>query len=139
MGRIIKTESAGKDRNKYAKEISLCIRELFKQTSIDNSAKDKVAYVVLALREIESSIDVSVAAWEKRGYWVKADRFRLDWNWTGKAARDLDFALRNDDWANIAAACTKIAGHFTNITITKGHRLGEPWVGAFEQLKKITT
>ncbi len=38
----------------------------------------------LALEEINSNIDKSVEAWEKRGYWVKADKFRLDWEWSGK-------------------------------------------------------
>ena len=39
--------------------------------------------MVLALEEIAVSIDVSVQAWEKRDYWVKADRFRMEWEWAG--------------------------------------------------------
>ena len=39
------------------------------------------------LEAIDESIEQSVAAWEKRGYWLKADRFRQEWRWAGDLGR----------------------------------------------------
>lgn len=94
------------------------------------------AYIVLALKDINSSIDESVEAWEKRGYWVKADRFRLDWDWTGRSAAELERNLLAEDWSMVAITCTKIASHFQNVTVAENNRLGKPWLGAFDRLKK---
>ncbi|MGA9531981.1 MAG: hypothetical protein WBR18_04630 [Anaerolineales bacterium] len=56
--------------------------------------QDLLAYVGLALKEIVESVGQSAEAWEKRGYWVKADRFREEWRWAedvlGAASRALE-------------------------------------------------
>jgi hypothetical protein len=72
MSPIINPESAGKERTQLSKAIVLAVRELAKQTDITNEAKDLAAFIALSLKSISDGIDVSVAAWEKRGYWVKA-------------------------------------------------------------------
>ena len=43
-----------------------------------------------------TGIDSSVAAWEKRGYWVKADRFRMEWAWAGSLAEKMRTAMRKE-------------------------------------------
>ena len=53
-----------------------------RQKEPDKTTKDLVAFVILALREIAAGIEKSVTAWEKRGYWVKADKYRMDWEWS---------------------------------------------------------
>ena len=83
---------------------------------------------------ISDGIDVSVAAWEKRGYWVKADRFRMDWMWTGQYADKMKVAIFTDDWGTIAMLMPQIAQKFSKIEVSKNHRLGRPWEGALKQL-----
>jgi len=75
LSKIYSPESAGKDRTRLSKTIVLALRELMKQTEPDATTRDLTAFIVLALEEIAANIDGSVEAWEKRGYWVKADRF----------------------------------------------------------------
>ncbi|MFN8387184.1 MAG: hypothetical protein U0V48_06705, partial [Anaerolineales bacterium] len=75
MSRVINPDSAGKDRARLSKAIVLAVRELAKQTEVTQEAKDIAAFISLALKTISEGIDTSVAAWEKRDYWVKADRF----------------------------------------------------------------
>src|SRR3954468_10908821 len=81
MSRIINPDSAGKERTQLTKGIILSIRELAKQADPGPESRDMAAFIALALTVISESIDISVAAWEKRGYWVKADKFRMEWLW----------------------------------------------------------
>jgi hypothetical protein len=134
MSPIINPESAGKERTQLSKAIVLAVRELAKQTDVTGEAKDLAAFIAMALRSISDGIDVSVAAWEKRGYWVKADRFRMDWMWTGQLAEKMKTALLAEDWATIAMLMPQIAQKFSKIEIAKNHRLGKPWLGAYGQL-----
>lgn len=134
MSRIINPESAGKERTQFSKAIVLAVRELAQQTEVSGEARDLAAFIAIALRNISEGIDVSVAAWEKRGYWVKADRFRMDWMWTGQYAEKMKGALLADDWGTIAMLMPQIAQRFGKIEVSKNHRLGKPWVGAYAQL-----
>ena len=134
MSPIINPESAGKERTQLTKAIVLAVRELAKQSDVTNEARDLAAFIALALKSISDGIDVSVAAWEKRGYWVKADRFRMDWLWTGQVAEKLKTAIFADDWGTIAMLLPQIGQKFSKIEVSKNHRLGKPWVGAYGQL-----
>ena len=134
MSRIINPESAGKERTQFSKAIVLAVRELAKQTEVTEETKDLAAFIAVALKSISEGIDVSVAAWEKRGYWVKADRFRMDWMWTGQYAEKMKVAIFTDDWGTIAMLMPQIAQKFSKIEISKNHRLGTPWTGALKQL-----
>ncbi|HKI53793.1 MAG TPA: hypothetical protein VJ987_06685, partial [Anaerolineales bacterium] len=86
MSRLIKTDTVGKDRTRLSKGIVIAIRELAKQNEVTTESKDLAAFIALALQTIADGIDESVAAWEKRDYWVKADRFRMEWRWAGQSA-----------------------------------------------------
>ena len=134
MSRIINPESAGKERTQLTKAIVLAVRELAQQTDVTSDAKDLAAFLALALRSISEGIDVSVAAWEKRGYWVKADRFRMEWLWTGQYADKLKAAILAEDWGAIAMLLPQIAQKFSKIEVSKNHRLGKPWVGSYGRL-----
>jgi len=134
MSTIINPESAGKERTQLSKAIVLAVRELAKQTDVNEDAKDLAAFIAIALRNISQGIDVSVAAWEKRGYWVKADRFRMEWLWTGSVADKMKVAIFTNDWGTIAMLMPQIAQRFNKIAVSDNHRLGRPWAGAFKQL-----
>lgn len=135
MSRLIKTDTAGKDRTRLSKAIVLAVRELAKQKDVTAEARDLAAFLALALQTIADGIDESVAAWEKRGYWVKADRFRMEWLWTGQFASKIKDALLKDDWGTIALLMPQIAAKFNKIQIAENHRLGKPWVGSYKRLK----
>ena len=136
MSRIVNTESAGKERTQLTKAVALAVRELAIQTQPGVEARDLAAFIVLALFRISETIDYSVAAWEKRDYWVKADTFRREWAWSGQYAGKMLQAVKTDDWENIAIISTKIAEKMNKFTVPPSHRLGHPWVGAWEELKK---
>ena len=134
MSPLINPESAGKERTQLTKAIVLAVHELAKQTDVTNDARDLAAFIALALKTISEGIDVSVVAWEKRGYWVKADRFRMEWMWTGQVADKMKSAVLAEDWGTVAMLSAQIAQKFNKIVVSENHRLGKPWVGALGQL-----
>ncbi len=136
MSRIINPDSAGKERSRLTRAVVLAIRELAQQAEPGAEARDLAAFITLALSIISETIDVSVAAWEKRGYWVKADRFRMDWAWSGQYAERMSRAVLSEDWASVAQIAAQTAQKLNKIVVPPGHRLGRPWVGAWEELKK---
>ena len=136
MSRVINPDGAGKERNRLVKSVVLAMRELMRQPEPNDHSRDLAAYIALALLEIHETIESSVAAWEKKGYWVKADRFRMDWIWAERMGGQLREAVLNDDWATIAMTVAGLGGKLSNVDVPVRHRLGTPWEGAFRQLSK---
>jgi hypothetical protein len=133
LSRVINPDSARKRRTQLTRAIVLAIRELMKQPEPNAQAHDLAAFMTLALEEIAETIDVSVQAWEKRDYWVKADRFRMEWEWAGELGRAMRTALQSEEWGKIAVTTAKIAQKLNKITIPERNRIGQPWVGAFSR------
>jgi hypothetical protein len=134
LGRIIKTASAGKDRILLEKSIVLAIRELARQTDIDDTTRDLAAYIAISLVAIGETIDESVAAWEKRGYWVKADRYRMEWSWATKMGEDLIHAVINEEWGMVAQIIASVTPKMSKVKVSPRNRLGKPWTGSRERL-----
>ncbi len=133
MTRIIKTTTPGKERTHFSKAIVITIRAFIRQQEPDAEIKDRVAFIILALREIADGIDKSVIAWEKRGYWVKADKYRMEWQWVEPLAAKLDKAFRVEDWGVVAGFMVEIMARFNQIKVSDRHRMGEPWKGAYSE------
>ena len=136
MSRIINPEGSGKERTRLTKEIVISIRELMKQTEPDDKSRDLAAFISIALHEITKTIETSVTAWEKRGYWVKADRFRMEWAWADRLGDTMQQAVIDDDWAGVAITSSKIAQKLMAVKVSDRHRLGAPWEGAWNRLLK---
>lgn len=136
MTRIIKTSTPGKERAWLSKAIVISIRAFMRQEQPDKHTRDIVAFIILALKEIAAGIDKSVVAWEKRGYWVKADKYRLSWQWAGEFAESLAQAYEKSEWHTIAELLMNIMVHFEDIKVSDRYRMGEPWVGADKEYQK---
>ena len=136
MSRVYNPDSAGKERNQLTRGIVLALRELMKQQRTDETTKDLAAFVVIALVEVNATIESSVSAWEKRGYWVKADKFRLEWEWSGLYSTTLREALLKGDWGTVALTSAKIAQKLGKVTVPERNRLGTPWVGCWQKLSQ---
>jgi len=136
MSRIINPESAGKQRTQLSKAIVLAVRELARQKDVTAETRDLASFIAMALQIIADGIEVSVTAWEKRDYWIKADKFRMEWLWAGQIAEKMRTSVLSEDWASVALLSAQTAQKLVKIKVSDNHRLGKPWVGAFEQLKK---
>lgn len=135
MGRVIRTENLSTERNRLMKAMTIALRELGKQPGFNSQARDLAAFIVLALENVAASIEASVLPWEKRDYWLKADRFRMDWAWVQPLAMQLRTALLADDIGEVAASVAKLGTRLQDVEVSAKHRLGTPWVGAWDQLQ----
>jgi hypothetical protein len=136
LTRIIKLDGVGKQRKRLTKEVVIAIRELMRQDAVNDETKDLAAFIALNLEAIYQTIDQTVAAWEKRDYWVKADRFRLEWSWSGTLAQEMREAILEEDWQKVALTSAEAAQKLNNVQVAKRHRMGEPWHGAWIDFEK---
>ena len=134
MSRIINLEGAGKQRQKLTREVVVAIRKLMGQTEINDETRDLAAFIAANLDAIDETIELTVTPWEKRDYWVKADKFRMEWSWCTKFAGEMRDALIQEDWQGVAQVSVKIADKLGNVKIPKRHKLGEPWHGSWREL-----
>ena len=136
MSRIINPNSAGKERTRMTRAIALAVRELARKKAVDTESRDIAAFISIALKSVAETIEVSVVAWEKRNYWVKADKFRMKWRWAGRYSEEMRLAVLDDDWISVAQISMKIALELQKITISDKHRMGRPWIGSWRRLEK---
>lgn len=134
MSRVIKTDSAGKDRALLVHGIFVAIQELARQNEINNRTRDLAAFIALSLEAVSETIDASVIAWEKRGYWVKADRFRLEWEWSGRLGGQMRQAVIDEDWTTVAKTAAQAAEKLKDIKPLKRQPKTEPWNGAWHSM-----
>jgi hypothetical protein len=93
LGRVINPERAGQERTQLTRGIVLALRELAQKTDIDAETRDLAAFIGLALWAVWEGIEATIAPWEKRGYWIKADRFRMEWAWSQNLGLELQLAV----------------------------------------------
>lgn len=136
MTRIINLDGVGKQRKRLTREVVLAVRELVRQGEVTDETKDLAAFIAMNLQAIYETIDLTVAAWEKRDYWVKADRFRLEWAWSGKLAEQMREAIKNEDWQTVALTSAEAGQKLHKVQVPKRHRMGEPWHGAWAEYNK---
>ena len=135
MSRLINSESAGKERTRLSKIVVISIRELLHQQESSDLTRDLIACVLLSLDGIYDTVDVSVEAWEKRGYWIKADRFRMDWQWTKIVADQMRPLVEAENYNELIPLMVQVLQSLGNVKVSENHRLGTPWKGAWEALQ----
>ncbi len=134
MARIINTANPGKLRNQARRTIAEMLRHLMTKGTLDDEARDMVATIVYALREIDATIEVTTEAWEKRDYYLKADKFRLEWEWAAPAADRLEAIVRWNKWDRLPQEIVGLAQRFADIKIVKFTRAEDTWQGNYRQL-----
>jgi hypothetical protein len=134
LSRLIKTGSASKDRILLEKGVVMAIRELALQSGIDETTRDLLAYIALSLKAISETIDNSVTAWEKRGYWVKADHYRMEWVWASNWGEEMKQAILDEDWGSVAKITGRVTQKMSTVKIAQKNRLGSPWIGSYKKL-----
>ena len=134
MSPVINPDGVGKQRDRLMRGVTLALRTVATRTQVDAETRDLVACMALALNEIYATIDVTCAAWEKRDYWLKADQFRREWGWSGRAAEKMERVVLGEEWQNLPAQMVELAKHLAKVNLPKRNTLGTPWVGAYKKL-----
>jgi len=136
MSRVIHTGSASTERNRLKKALVLAIRELMKQSEPNETSRDLIAFILLCLERITETVEESAEAWEKRGYWLKADHFRMEWEWARLLAERIRPNVLTENYNKIIPDLIELSQSLNDVTISDNHRLGTPWLGAWDQLHK---
>lgn len=140
MGRVINTNTPGKRRNAMMRTIAEILRRIGQQGGeVNDSIRDMVATIIYCLREIDDSIIDTIKAWEKRGYWQKADKFQQEWMWAELSAKRLEKILKDDNWTTLPEDMMKLFPHFSDIVINKMTRKPSDWEGAYDKLMEELT
>lgn len=133
MGRVIQTESPGKIRNRLMRTCAELLRHLSQKQAVDQDAKNMAAFLALCLREIEAGIDSSAAVWEKRDYWIKAEKLRQRWDWVGMNASKLERTIRDEKWTALPDVLASLFPHFADIKVGRFTRSTDLWDDAYEK------
>jgi hypothetical protein len=136
MSRVINTADPGKRRNQCRRTIAEILRHLMFKRRFDEETKDMAAALVFALRGIAESVEATTAAWEKKDYYLKADRFRLEWEWVAPAAKRLEELVLGGHWEKLPQELAALAPHFADIRISKMTRDPSAWKGSYHLLLK---
>lgn len=135
MSRVIHVDNPGKRRNAARRSVAEILRYLSRKAQIDDEAKDMSAALVFLLTEIKATVDESASAWEKRGYWMKVERFVRDYEWIPEAAANLDDVIRHDAWDLLPELLADLSPHFDDIQIKTLTRKPTAWQGFYSRLK----
>ena len=134
MARVINTNSPGKRRSAHMRTIAEILRRLGQEQDINQQSKDMVAMLVFCLRGIDSTVEESMVAWEKRGYWKKSDEFQQKWWWASRLALSLENLLRNEDWEKLPETMMQLYGHVADLKVNRLTRDPDAWRGAYQKL-----
>ncbi len=134
MSRIINVNDPTKIRNQNRRSIAEILRRLSQKPDVDAETKDMTATLVYLLREIGEGIEKSAEAWEKRDYWMKAERFVRDWEWVKETAVNIEDVIRHDAWDLLPELMVDLFPHFADIQIKTMTRHSDLWLGNYKQL-----
>jgi len=134
MSRVINTERPGKIRHRYRRTIAEMLRRMSQKASLDDEVKDQAAMIVFCLHGIADTIDQAIEAWEKRDYWMKAERFREKWRWLDPMADQLSAIIYEERWDELPSALAQLMPHFSDISVKRMTRNPTMWEGAYEKL-----
>jgi hypothetical protein len=134
MSRVIHIDSPGKRRSQSRRSIAEMLHLLGRKTELDEDTKDMTAMIVYLLREMEKTVTESVEAWEKRGYWLKAERFLRDWLWIQESAVNIEDVIRHEAWDLLPELLIELSPRFADISLKTMTRKPDLWRGAYERL-----
>ena len=132
MARIIRTESGATRRNRILNGMELALRAVAGRPDVGESeAREVLAFLALSLAELNESVEETARAWERREYWLKADRFRAEWGWAVSLQGSLDGALGSQDWTRARACGMELASVLADRRLRPRASTSRPWTGAW--------
>lgn len=129
-------ENPSTTRTKLAKQVVVAFRNIVKQNSMNNDVKDSIAYISFLLKDIQRNVDSTACAWEKRDYWVKADKFRREWQWVDKTLAVIHLICEENQWDEFPSFIMIISNGLQNLKIklSKKDQSTKNWQGAYNAL-----
>jgi hypothetical protein len=114
--------------------IAEALRRLARKSTFDQESQDLAALIVFSLRRLSEGVEQTTTAWEKRDYFLKADRFRLKWEWVDDTAYELESALLLGQWERVPQILATLFPRFGDITVARYTRSSALWDGCYQRL-----
>ena len=133
MSRIIATDGPGKMRSQHRRTIAEAMRRLSQKPRLDDEVKDLTALIVFCLHRIADTVEQTTEAWDKRNYYLKADRFREGWRWVEPMTDQLSALVYEGRWNQLPDVLVQLMPYFADITIKKMTRKPSLWEGAYDK------
>jgi hypothetical protein len=134
MGRLVQTESTSTQRQRHRRTIAEALNRLMAKRELDDEARDLAAIIVFSLRAIADGVEQSASVWDKKHYYIKADRLRADWEWAGRAAERMSSLIRVGDWVRLPVVLADLVPRFSDVSVSKLTRSESLWRGAYGRL-----
>ncbi len=133
MGRIVRTESGATRRQRTLNAMAQALRAVAQRADVTEAeAREVLAFLALCLTDLNESIEETARAWERREYWLKADRFRLEWGWTRPSSAAWRRPCAPATWAKHAVVVWNLPGSLGNDIFARGKSTSMPWRGAWD-------
>ena len=136
MSRVISTEGPGKVRHQHRRTIAEALRRLGQKLQLDDEARDLVALIVFSLHRMADTVDQTIDAWERRDYFLKAERFREQWRWLEPITDELSGVIYTGQWDQLPAVLARLIPHFADVKVKQMTRKPTLWQGAYEKLMR---
>jgi hypothetical protein len=133
MSRVIYTQKPGKIRNRHRRTVGEALRRLSQKTRLDDEAKDLAALIVFSLHGMADTVEQTIDAWEKRDYYLKAERFRQKWRWLQPLTDELSAVIFEGQWDQLPAVLARVTTHFADVRIKQMTRKPTLWQGAYDE------
>lgn len=136
MSRVINPNSPGKERLQLLKAVQSALNAWNENSKIKvENYWDLAAFITLSLEAIIRTTEATATAWEKRGYWVKAEQFRREWLWTEFIAKELRSNVINKNRNNLEINIAQVNEAVNDVLNVSTRALrGDPWKGAYQKL-----
>ncbi len=133
MSRVISLHGPGKTRRHHRRTIAEALRRLSQKPQLDEEARDLAALIVFCLHGIADTVDQTIGAWEKRDYWMKAERFREEWRWLDPLADELGSVIYHGHWDQLPTVLAQLMPYFSDVRVKRMTRKSSLWRGAYQR------
>lgn len=138
MGRVINTDLPTNKRKQICHLMAFAISNLEEVNGDSEKRNDLIAFIVLSLNEIEKTIIQTTSPWEKRGYFVKSEKFQQEWVWVSTSRNKIMALMIDDGWKKVPDEINEIKKILNRLGLTKRNISSEFWKGAYRNLLKLS-
>jgi hypothetical protein len=137
MSRVINRNNYSSQRTSYMRFIATALQNLPRDDRVDDNYRDICVFVFLTLQEISNSVQKTIQPWEKRGYWVKADQFRKEWEWLDPLHNAMKKKILTGAWNDLKRELQTLREVCLDYPPYQRMPINDPWRGSWKKWQKI--
>lgn len=137
MAPVINRNNYSSQRASYLRFISTALQNLPAHIRVDDQFRDICIFIFLTLQEISNSVQQTIQPWEKRGYWVKADQFRTEWEWLDPLCNAMAKKIKMQQWTALQSELAALKEICQGYSPYQRMQISDPWQGSWKKWEKM--